>query len=201
MKRESIGRILLGAGTGVAFGFLLNKGRASRHEAVSGQLLAKDASVVKIMATASAVGALGAQLLNDLGLAEAKIKPLNPGGIVLGGTLFGAGMAALGYCPGTSMAAAGAGHKDAAVGALGMLGGALAFVRLYPRIKPWIERGSLGKRTLPEVTGTSPWLWVAGMSGAVAALAGVLERRRPARRRLSLDSIRRWKRSWNPFSS
>jgi uncharacterized membrane protein YedE/YeeE len=177
MKRESIGRILLGVGTGAVFGFLLNKGRASEHEAISGQLLGKDASVVKMMATASAVGALGARILNDLGLAEAKIKPLNAGGVVLGGTIFGAGMGILGYCPGTSMAAVGGRHRDAAAGALGMLGGALAFVRLYPHIKPFIEKGSFGKRTLPEVTGTSPWLWVAGMSAAVAALAGFLEGR------------------------
>jgi len=50
-----------------------------------------------------------------------------------------------------------------------MLGGAPAFVRLYPHIKPFIEKGSFGKRSLPDVTGTSPWLWVAGMSAAVAA--------------------------------
>ncbi|MFZ0614462.1 MAG: YeeE/YedE thiosulfate transporter family protein [Desulfobacterales bacterium] len=175
MKRQSIGRILLGLGTGVAFGFLLQKGRASEHEAISGQLLATDATVVKIMATASAVGAVGVQLLNSLGLADAKIKPFNVGGIVAGGTLFGAGMALLGYCPGTNMAAMGAGHKDAVAGALGMLGGALAFVRLYPAIKPWIEKGTYGKRSLPEVTGTSPWIWVAGLSAATAIGAGLLK--------------------------
>lgn len=176
MKRQSIGKILLGLGTGVAFGFLLHKGRASEHEAISGQLLAKDFTVVKIMATASAVGAVGVQALNALGLADAKIKPFNVGGVVLGGTLFGSGMALLGYCPGTNMAAIGAGHKDAAAGALGMLGGALAFVRLYPAIKPWMETGTYGKRSLPEVTGTSPWLWVAGLSAATAIGAGLLEK-------------------------
>lgn len=176
MKRKSIGRIVLGLGTGAVFGFLLHKGRILEHEAISGQLLAKDASVVKIMGTAAAVGALGTRLLNHFGLADPKIKPLNTGGIVLGGTLFGAGMAILGYCPGTDMAALGAGHKDAAAGAFGMLGGALAFVKLYPLIKPLIEKGSFGKRTLPELTGTSPWLWVAGTSAAAAAGTGLLYR-------------------------
>ncbi|MFZ0133962.1 MAG: YeeE/YedE thiosulfate transporter family protein [Desulfobacterales bacterium] len=176
MKRQSIGKILLGLGTGVAFGFLLHKGRASEHAAISGQLRAKDFTVVKIMATASAVGAVGVQALNALGLADAKIKPFNVGGVVLGGTLFGSGMALLGYCPGTSMAAIGAGHRDAAAGAFGMLGGALAFVRLYPAIKPWMEKGTYGKRSLPEVTGTSPWIWVAGLSTATAVGAGLLEK-------------------------
>ena len=175
MKRQAIARILLGFGTGAIFGFLLHKGRAAEHEAISGQLRAEDTSVVKIMATASAVGALGSHLLNHFGLAEAKIKPLNTGGIVIGGTLFGAGMAILGYCPGTDMAALGAGHKDAAAGAAGMFGGAMAFVKLYPRIKPLIEKGSLGKRSLPELTGTSPWLWVSGLAAATALTAGLLE--------------------------
>lgn len=177
MKRESMVRLLLGLATGTAFGFLLHKGRASEHEAISGVLSFKDASVIKIMATASTVGALGTQVLNELGVADLKVKPLNLGGVVVGGTLFGAGMALLGYCPGTSMAAVGEGHRDAAAGALGMLGGALAFVKFYPHLNKVMETGALGKKTLPEVTGTSPWLWVAGTSAAVAAGAELLETR------------------------
>ncbi|MFO7965900.1 MAG: YeeE/YedE thiosulfate transporter family protein [Desulfobacterales bacterium] len=176
MTRESIGRLLLGFGTGAAFGFLLHKGRASEYEVISGQLLATDASVVKIMATASAVGAFGTQLLNRHEKADIKIKPLNAGGVAVGGTLFGIGMALLGYCPGTDMAALGAGHTDAAFGAVGMFGGALAFVGLYPYIKPVIEKGAVGKRTLPELTGTSPWLWVSGIAAAAAVTAGFLEK-------------------------
>jgi uncharacterized protein len=175
MKRESVGRILLGLATGTVFGFLLHKGRASEHEAISGQLGFSDWSVVQIMGTAAAVGALGAQVLNATGLAESKIKPLNTGGVVLGGTLFGAGMALLGYCPGTTMAAIGGNHRDAMMGAAGMLGGALAFVKFYPHLKPVIEKGALGKRTLPELTGTSPWFWVAGTSAALAAGAKLLD--------------------------
>jgi uncharacterized protein len=176
MKRESFGRILLGLATGTAFGFLLHKGRASEPGAIGGQLRFTDWSVVQIMGTAAAVGALGAQVLNAAGLAERKIKPLNTGGVVLGGTLFGAGMALLGYCPGTTMAAIGGNHKDAIVGAAGMLVGAAAFVKFYPHLKPVIEKGALGKRTLPELTGTSPWLWVAGTSAAVAAGAKLLDK-------------------------
>ncbi|KJS01193.1 MAG: hypothetical protein VR65_09860 [Desulfobulbaceae bacterium BRH_c16a] len=176
MKRESYGRIMLGLLTGTAFGFLLHKGRASEHEAISGQLLLEDFSVGKIMATASAVGAAGTYALNELKQVDLKIKPLNTGGIVLGGTMFGAGMALLGYCPGTSLAAIGEGHKDAAVGALGMLGGALAFIKAYPYIKPVIEKGAVGEKTLPQLTGSSPWLWVAGLAGTVALGANLLKK-------------------------
>lgn len=175
MKAKSLGKILLGLTTGTAFGFFLQKGRASEHHAISGQLLLRDSSVLKIMGTATAVGAVGTQVLNKIGAAKPKVKPLNTGGIVLGGTLFGAGMAILGYCPGTNMAALGQGHKDAAAGAVGMLLGALAFVRLYPRLKPLIEKGSMGKRTLPEMTRTSPWLWAAGISAVMMLLPRYLD--------------------------
>jgi hypothetical protein len=73
------------------------------------------------------------------------------------------------------MAAVGKGHKDAAVGAAGMMCGALAYIKLYPHIKPIIEKGSLGKRTLPELTGTNPWIWVTGLSAATVLAAGLLE--------------------------
>ncbi|MCK9275844.1 MAG: YeeE/YedE family protein [Syntrophales bacterium] len=176
MKRDTIGKILLGAGTGMIFGFLLHKGRAADPGAISGQLHASDSSVFKIMATASAVGAAGAHILNRSGLAPSTIKPLNTRGILLGGTAFGAGMAMLGYCPGTGMAALGAGHKDAATGALGMVAGAAAYITLYPKIKTLLEKGDAGAPTLPELTGTNPLLWVAGMAAATAAVAVILER-------------------------
>ncbi|MEW6333632.1 MAG: YeeE/YedE thiosulfate transporter family protein [Thermodesulfobacteriota bacterium] len=175
MKRDSIGRMMLGLGTGTLFGFFLHKGRASEHHAITGQLRLEDSSVLKIMGTATAVGAVGTQLLTRSGLAESKIKPLNTGGILLGGALFGAGMAILGYCPGTNMAALGRGHKDAAAGAIGMFGGAMAFVKLYPYLKPIIQKGGMGKRTLPEITRTSPWLWAGAISAAMLLLPRPLE--------------------------
>lgn len=56
--------------------------------------------------------------------------------------------------------------------------GAALFVRVYPRIKPALEAGDRGKTTLPSVTGTSPWPWIAGIAAAVAmsALPGRLFR-------------------------
>lgn len=103
-------------------------------------------------------------------------QALNLGGVALGGTLFGAGMGLLGYCPGTTMAAIGEKHRDAIAGAVGMWAGALAFIRFYPHLQPVIEKGAFGRRTLPDLTHTSPWLWVAGTSAAVAAGANYSHR-------------------------
>lgn len=176
MKRESIGRLLLGFGTGKAFGLLLQKGRVAKHTTIVKQLLFEDWTVLKIMGTATAVGAIGTQVLGELGLAKKKIKPLKLGGIVLGGTLFGSGMALLGYCPGTTVAAVGEGHKDAVAGVIGMLVGAAAFVKLYPRIKSLIDKGDLGEKTLPELTGISPWTWIVDTAAAVMTGATALKR-------------------------
>ena len=175
MKRDAIGRLLLGLGTGLGFGFLLQKGRAAKQESIPGQLLLEDWGVVKMMGTATATGALGVHALQRLGVVEREIKPLKTGGVVLGGALFGAGMALFGYCPGTSVAAVGEGRTDALAGVGGMLLGALTFVRLYPRMKPLLERGDVGKKTLPELTKTPTWLWVAGANAAMAAGAAGIE--------------------------
>jgi uncharacterized protein len=180
MKRESIGRLLLGLGTGTVFGFLLQRGRVAKHEVIADALRLRDHTVVSTMATASAVGAIGAHALQRTGRVEPSIKPLMGVGTVLGAVTFGAGMAVLGYCPGTSIAAVGEGRKDAIAGVLGMMAGALAYVRAAPRLEPVLERGFVGPKTLPELTGTSPWIWVAGLSAAVAGGAA-LERRTAAR--------------------
>lgn len=180
MKRESLGRLLLGLGTGMVYGFLLHKGRVARHAAIVEQVRLRDFTVVKTMATAIAVGAVGAQTLREIGQMDQTVKPLNLIGTTLGGVLFGAGMAALGYCPGTSVAAVGAGNRDALVGVAGMLGGAAAYVKLYPRLAPTLARANLGELTLPGLTRTPPWLWVAGAAAAVAAGATALEARERA---------------------
>lgn len=177
MRRESIGRLLLGLGTGTLFGFLLQKGRAAKHQVIEDQLRLRNWDVVKIMSTAGTVGAAGTHALVRAGRVELSVKPLRAGGVVTGGVLFGAGMALLGYCPGTSIAAVGEGRRDALAGVLGMFLGAMAYVRLLPRMKPFLERGDVGTRTLPQLTGTSPWLWVAGSSAAVGASAALARRR------------------------
>ncbi len=58
-----------------------------------------------------------------LGFASYHIKPLILGGIVLGGLIFGTGMAILGYCPGTLAISFGEGSADAFIGIIGGLSG------------------------------------------------------------------------------
>lgn len=177
-------QLILGLLTGIAFGFFLQKGRVAKFEVILGQLLLKDWTVVKIMATAIAVGSVGVYALVAMGMATLHIKPALLGGVIAGGLLFGAGMAVFGYCPGTGVAASGAGHRDAIVGVAGMLCGAAVYVALYPRLKPMIMAfADWGKITLPEATSTSPWPWVLGLVAVIVFALRMLENRRPGETR------------------
>lgn len=173
---EAGDKLVLGLATGVVFGFLLQKGRVAKFEVIVGQLLLKDWTVVKIMATAVAVGSVGVYALVSTGMATLHIKPALLGGVLAGGVLFGLGMAIFGYCPGTGVAASGAGHRDAMVGVAGMLFGAMTYVLAYPRLKPMVEAiADWGKLTLPEATSTSPWPWVMALV-VMAMLLLLIER-------------------------
>jgi len=172
---DSPERLLLGLFTGILFGILLQKGRVAKFSVIVGQFILKDWTVAKVMGTAIAVGSVGVYALVTSGHATLHIKPFLLGGVLLGGVCFGIGMAVYGYCPGTGVAACGEGKPDAMVGVLGMLTGALIFVATYPLLQPIISGlGNMGKMTLPEMTGTSPWLWIAGILGGGITLTALM---------------------------
>ena len=120
--------------------------------------------MLKIMLTAIAVGSIGVYALVQGNLASLSVKPLVYSGIVIGGVLFGVGMAIFGLCPGTSVAACGEGNRHAMVGVLGMFLGAALFVAAYPLVQPLIQGlGDAGKLTIPEWLQISPGLAIAGL--------------------------------------
>lgn len=174
---ESVDKLILGLFSGILFGVLLQKGQVGKFQVILGQMLLKNWVVLKIMSTAIIVGAVGVYLLLQNGLAEMHIKPTEWMGIIAGGIVFGIGMSALGYCPGTSIAACGEGAVDARFGVLGMLFGAGVYVALFDWLDPFVKSlGSLGKVSIPEVTSTSPWLWIAILG--TAGIAALIFKRR-----------------------
>ena len=165
---DSPDKLLLGFFTGIVFGFLLQKGRVAKFRVIVGQFLLKDWTVVKVMVTAVSVGAVGVWMMVALGWTSLSIKPAAFAGVIVGAILFGAGMAIFGYCPGTSIAACGEGRRDAMVGVVGMLTGAVVYVAAFPAVQRMVNGlGNLGEVTLPALTGLSPWIFV----GALALLA------------------------------
>jgi uncharacterized membrane protein YedE/YeeE len=173
---ESTGQRLLGLATGLAFGALLQRGRVSRYEAILGQLRFRDGRIVKTMASAIVVGAVGIHSLVRKGVASKEVKPMKIGGVSLGAIVFGAGLALAGYCPGTAVAAAGEGRRDALATVLGMFAGAGAFVALYPKLVPVLDAGGdLGKATLPSLTATAAVPWIGALAGSTVIGAAALE--------------------------
>ena len=152
----------LGLVTGVLFGFLLQKGRVLRFDKQLGALLLKDMTILKFMLSSILVGMVGITLLSDAGIITLSHKPMNVGAVVLGGALFGAGWAIMGFCPGTSVGALGEGRWHALFAVLGMITGAALYAELYPFFKStvlaWKNFGKIG---LPEITGLSPWILIA----------------------------------------
>ncbi|MGE3172012.1 MAG: YeeE/YedE thiosulfate transporter family protein [Planctomycetota bacterium] len=170
--------LLLGALTGLVFGFLLQKGGVTRFDVILGQFLLRDFTMIRIMLTAVVVGGVGIYGMRALGLdVPLHVKNAALLGNAVGGLIFGVGMVILGYCPGTGVAAIGAGSRHAIVGVLGMLAGAW----LYAEVHPWMKStllgtADLGKETLASLTGIGPLWLLLGTGGLVAFGLGRLAR-------------------------
>ena len=153
---------ILGLVTGILFGFLLQKGRVLRFEKQVGAMLLKDMTILKFMLSAIVVGMIGVAVLSGSGVITLGHKPMNVGAILVGGALFGAGWAVMGFCPGTSVGALGEGRWHAVFAIAGMIAGAALYAELYPALKitvlAWADFGKIG---LPEILGVSPWVVIA----------------------------------------
>lgn len=145
-------QLLIGLIIGIFFGFFLQKAQVTKYEAIFGQLLLIDFTVLKVMLTAIVVGMAGFYSMRAIGLVELDIKPGSWGSTGIGGIIFGVGMAILGYCPGTAAGAAGQGSLDALAGGVGgMIAGGMLYTRLYPKIAQGVLNwGEFGRLTLPE---------------------------------------------------
>jgi uncharacterized protein len=171
---DSIGKLLLGLLTGFAFGFLLQKGQVTKYPVIVGQFLLRDFTVLKTMLTAVVVGGIGVYVLTALGAATLHVKPAQLVAVPVGGLIFGVGMALLGYCPGTGVAAAAEGKRDAWFGVAGMLFGALLFAEQFASLNSTVLSWfNLGPVTLPQLT----HMPAAGIFVVLAAGAFLLFRR------------------------
>ncbi len=161
----------LGLITGVAFGFLLQKGRVLRFDKQVGAMQLRDMTILKFMLSAILVGMVGFYLLKAAGVITLGHKAMNVGAVVLGGLLFGGGWAVMGYCPGTAVGALGEGRWGAIFAIAGMLAGAALYAELFPMLRTtvlaWKDFGKLG---LPETLGLSPWIIIPVFWAIVLAL-------------------------------
>ncbi len=143
---------------GGLFGLLIQYANLNKFNVISGQAQLKDNTVVKALLLAIGLGALLLSVIIGLDLASYHIKPFILGGVIIGGILFGAGMAVLGYCPGTMAISLGQGSLDALVGIIGGLAGGYVFTIVLPYIQGIIGP-NLGKVSVYSLTGAHKALY------------------------------------------
>jgi hypothetical protein len=171
-------RLILGLATGIAFGFILQKGQALKFHKIVNALRLKDFTIWKLMFTAVGVGMVGIYGLHELGLVKLHIKETILSANIVGGLIFGAGFALLGFCPGTCVGAAGEGRLDGLYsGIVGLLIGAGLYAEVHPYLlSGFLKIGALGKATLPQVLGLGAWPTVLLVAATLAAAVWFLNR-------------------------
>jgi uncharacterized protein len=156
LRNNGSAQLIIGLIIGIFFGFFLQKEQVTKYDAIFGQLLLIDFTVMKVMLSAIITGMIGVYIMQKRGLTDYNIKPGSSGMNAVGGLIFGVGLAILGYCPGTTAGAAGQGSLDALFGGItGMIAGGAVFAHTYPFLADGIlKRGEFGKLTLPELLHT-----------------------------------------------
>ncbi len=145
---------------GFLFGAILQYAKLNKYNVISGLATLEDFTVPKALFLAIGLGALLLNITIVSGFAEYHVKPFILGGLLIGGIIFGSGMAILGYCPGTMAISAGEGSLDAVVGIIGGLFGGWLYTVLSPSLKG-ILGADLGKISLSTIIDSKILFFVA----------------------------------------
>jgi uncharacterized membrane protein YedE/YeeE len=164
---------------GVAFGVCLERSGLGSARKLMGQFSLTDLTVFKVMFSAIVTATLGLFWLSwldlvDMGrvyLPETFIIPQLVGGIV-----FGAGMALAGLCPGTSCVAAATGRGDGVAVMIGMLGGVLATGVAMPTFQNFYVSSPRGALTLPRLLGIPEGIVILVVVGVALVAFGFTSR-------------------------
>ena len=101
--------------------------------------------------------------------------------------MLGGGIALAGACPGTVLAQAGVGYRDAIFTLLGGIAGAIAFSYAEPALSPVLLTGGPGKLTFADLFGLPYWVLALTLAAALIVALYALESWRPWRRDLGDD--------------
>lgn len=142
---------------GAAFGAILDRIGATSPSCIVGMAKLTDLRIIKTILLAIGISSIlmfGGQILGLVEIGHMSVKTAYVG-VFIGGLLLGVGWALSGFCPGTGVAAAGAGRKDALFFLAGGLLGAAAYMVTFPA---WKASGLLdgfagGKVTLGTLEG------------------------------------------------
>lgn len=161
--------------TGLAFGYVTQRGGFCLTRALSNLFLIGDATLVRAYLLALIVAAIGVHLLLDAGLVEITIRPFRWLSNLTGGFLFGAGMILSGGCSGSTWYRIGEGAVGAWVVLLGFAMGATATsIGILAPLRRTLQGPTLAvdgsAPTVPSLIGVSPWLVIAALGLVLAVL-------------------------------
>src|SRR5216684_1105564 len=162
-------------GTGLVFGYVIQRGGFCLTRALSNALLMRDATILRAYGLALLVAMAGVEILEVLALVDIPLRPLHWLSNIVGGLLFGVGMILSGGCSGSTWYRAGEGAVGAWVVLLGFaIGATTAGVGVLSPVrtllqKPTLATGDGGPPTLASLTGLPPWIVIAAL-----ALAGAI---------------------------
>lgn len=123
---------------GFLFAIIATQVKITSFDKIISFALLKDLSVAKILLFAISISSVIFYVEYLLGIATVSVKPFMVSGVIIGGLLFGLGIALLGYCPGTIPMAIGEGKIDAIVGYIGGIFAGFLFTLIYPYILPYL---------------------------------------------------------------
>lgn len=178
--------VILAIVVGGLFGFVLDRVGATNPNLIIGMLRLGRLHLMKAILLGIGVGSIlmfSGLLAGVLDPSHLSVKTAYTG-VFVGGALLGLGFAVAGYCPGTGLAAAATGRRDALFFILGGLAGAAAYMGSYS----WVKSTGLldtvvgGKTTLGSIGGTQfaalfaglPGEWIGIAVGAVLIVIAIL---------------------------
>jgi uncharacterized membrane protein YedE/YeeE len=154
-------------GTGLIFGYAIQRGGFCLTRALSNAVLMRNGNILRAYVLALLVAMVGVQLIETLGLVDIPVRPLRWLSNIVGGLVFGVGIILSGGCSGSTWYRVGEGAIGAWVVLLGFaLGATAAGVGILSPVrtllqKPTVTVGDGGAPTLANIVGLSPWIVIA----------------------------------------
>lgn len=136
---------------GVIFGGIIQYARVDKFEKIAGFAMLKDTIVPKMLFLTIGLSSIAIYFMHESGVTNLHIKPIILSGLIIGGIMFGVGMAILGKCPGTGPISMAEGRIDVMVGAIGGLFGGLVFTLFYDDVFKPLQGENFGTTILTDL--------------------------------------------------
>ncbi len=145
---------------GLIWGVVLSKSRVCKYDVVTSLFRFRDFTVFRVGSVVLMAGMIFIYFFKDLNVIELAIPKTVILPQLLGGLLFGAGIAIMGYCPGTATVAVGEGVLDGIPAIGGMIAGSIVYAEFFN--DKWkdtfLKIGDLGRVTFADLLGVNHWL-------------------------------------------